>query len=108
MLPTGAPVGSKLTWPNGTPTVLALAVGWVPIIGRQWPASAARPGTMRGHETRPGLDRDEYPPAMFVEGGRGASVRRIPLGDSRGAGSTMGHDLRDVPNGTVIHLITGD
>jgi hypothetical protein len=31
-------------------------------------------------------DRDEYPPAMFNEGG-GASVRKINPSDNRGAGA---------------------
>ncbi|MGC3932149.1 NucA/NucB deoxyribonuclease domain-containing protein [Pseudomonas atacamensis] len=38
---------------------------------------------MRGIETKPGLDRDEYPPAMFQEGGQEASVRHITAGDNR-------------------------
>ena len=33
-------------------------------------AAARRRDSLRGIETKPGLDRDEYPPAMFQEGGR--------------------------------------
>jgi RHS repeat-associated protein len=38
-------------------------------------------------------DLDEYPPAMFREGGSGASVRPIAPSDNRGSGSGMGHKL---------------
>lgn len=51
-----------------------------------------------------GKDLDEYPPAMFNEGGKGASVRPISPSDNRGAGSTMGHQLRPYPNGTKLKI----
>lgn len=47
---------------------------------------------------------DEYPPAMFGEGGKGASVRPINPSDNRGAGSTIGHQLREYPDGTKIKI----
>lgn len=55
-----------------------------------------RPGTTRrraaslkGIVTATGMDRDEYPPATFAEGGAGASVRLIPLSDNRSAGGQL-------------------
>ena len=52
----------------------------------------------------PGLDRDEYPPAMFAEGGKGASVRAIPPSDNRGSGAFIGHKLDGVPDGAKVKL----
>ena len=50
------------------------------------------------------LDRDEYPPAMFKEGGRDASVRLITPSDNRGAGSCIGSQCRNLPDGTKIKI----
>ncbi len=65
-------------------------------------------------------DRDEYPPAMFSEGGHDAatgktpSLRYIEKSDNRGAGSTMGNDLRrgwadhhgaGLPNGARVRIL---
>lgn len=49
-------------------------------------------------------DRDEYPPAMSDEGGRGASVRYIGASANRSAGSTMGGQLRKFCNGQVFRF----
>ncbi|WP_445675580.1 NucA/NucB deoxyribonuclease domain-containing protein [Pseudomonas entomophila] len=49
-------------------------------------------------------DRDEWPMAMFEEGGKGASVRHIDPSDNRGAGSSIGNILSDLPNGTKIKV----
>ncbi|RYF10767.1 MAG: DNA-entry nuclease [Oxalobacteraceae bacterium] len=55
-----------------------------------------RPGTamrrrasLAGIATAPGMDRDEYPPATFAEGGAGSSVRLIPSSDNRSAGGQL-------------------
>ena len=67
-------------------------------------ATQRRRESMRGNPRQPGLDRDEYPPAMFREGGTGSSVRGIDPSDNRGAGSSMGHQARDLPDGTRVRL----
>jgi len=54
-----------------------------------------RDQSLGGFPTRPGYDRDEYPPAMSREGGTGADVRYINPSDNRGAGATMGNALED-------------
>lgn len=56
-----------------------------------------------------GLDRDEYPPAMMAEGGEGASVRYIDESDNRGAGSSMGHQVRTqgLEAGDKVHIGAG-
>ena len=52
----------------------------------------------------PGKDLDEYPPAMFKEGGAGASVRPIDFHQNRGAGAYMSQRLKSVPNGTKVQI----
>ncbi len=68
-----------------------------------------RPGTksnrdasLKGIPTKPGKDRDEYPPAMFKEGGQGASVRHIGSSDNQGAGASIGNQCRGLPNGARV------
>ena len=56
--------------------------------------------TLKGVDTIPGLDGDEYPPAMSLEGGNGASVRHINFSDNRGSGSKASHQLKTYPDGT--------
>ena len=80
--------------------------GWV---GK--PLTVDRPGTkkrrresMKGTKTQKGKDRDECPPAVFKEGGKGASVRHIDPSDNRGAGATIGNALKKqgVKDGEVV------
>ncbi len=52
----------------------------------------------------PSMDRDEYPPAVVGEGGIGASVRYIDPTDNRGAGNSIGNQLKGVPDGAKIKL----
>jgi hypothetical protein len=69
-------------------------------------AKANRRKSLKGTNTKPKLDRDEYPPAMFKEGGTGASVKHINPSQNRGAGKSMGHQLKDVPKGGKVKIIT--
>jgi len=70
---------------------------------------ANRRASLKGIDKVPGKDLDEYPPAMFKEGGNGASVRPINPSDNRGGGSSFGHKLRPYQNGTRIKFkITDD
>lgn len=71
-------------------------------------AKSNRKDSLKGIETVPGKDRDEYPPAMFNEGGEGASVKHISQSDNRGAGSTIGNQLRQYPNGTKVKIVITD
>ena len=57
-------------------------------------ANQNRTESLRGLPTERGYDRDEYPPAVFKEGGEGASVRYINPSDNRGAGASMGNQMR--------------
>ena len=63
-----------------------------------------RRASLKGIKKVTGADLDEYPPAMFAEGGKGASVRPINPSDNRGSGSTLGHQLRKYQNGTKVKI----
>ncbi|MCB2357284.1 NucA/NucB deoxyribonuclease domain-containing protein [Clostridium estertheticum] len=85
---------------NGHPDVLTINRGG---------AKPNRRASLKGIDKVLGKDLDEYPPAMFEEGGKGASVRPINPSDNRGSGSSIGHKLRPYPNGTNIkYKITDD
>jgi RHS repeat-associated protein len=66
-----------------------------------------RQEALKGIKTVPAKDRDEYPPAVTQEGGRGASVRHIDSSDNRGSGGSFGNQIQDVPNGGQIQIIIG-
>ena len=57
--------------------------------------------------TRPGYDRDEYPPAMSREGGESADVRHVKSRENRAAGASMGGQLRGYCNGQAFRLKLG-
>ncbi|WP_222853330.1 NucA/NucB deoxyribonuclease domain-containing protein [Fodinicola acaciae] len=57
-------------------------------------AKQNRADSLRDVPPAPEKDRDEYPPATFKEGGKGASVQYIDPSDNRGAGASMGNQLR--------------
>jgi hypothetical protein len=76
----------------------------VPTIDRKG-ARDRRADAMNGESTTPGKDRDEYPPAMFEEGGKGSSVRPVSPSDNRGAGACIGAQCRSLPDGVVSRLL---
>jgi len=67
-------------------------------------ADERRKASLSGIPVVPGMNRDEYPPAVFKEGGAGASVRHIPSSDNKGAGAHMGQQLRQYPDGTRVRV----
>ncbi|WP_371496743.1 hypothetical protein [Kitasatospora sp. NBC_00374] len=67
-------------------------------------ADANRAESLRGIPTAPPKDRDEYPPAMFQEGGKGASVKYISDSDNRGSGSAMGSALHGLPHNARVRI----
>ena len=81
---------------DGQPEVLTIDRGG---------AKERRKASLKGVDTIPGLDRDEYPPAMSLEGGRDASVRHIGQSDNRGSGSSLSHQLREFPDGTKYRIV---
>lgn len=62
-------------------------------------ADANREASTSPYPTKKGYDRDEYPPAMSDEGGKGADVRYVRSSENRSAGSEMGRQLRGYPDG---------
>jgi hypothetical protein len=67
-----------------------------------------RATSLRGVETKPKLDRDEWPMAMFKEGGGCADIKHINPSDNRGAGSAIGNALSEYPNGKKVKIIITD
>ncbi|WP_413373339.1 hypothetical protein [Paenibacillus taichungensis] len=61
--------------------------------------------SLRGIDTKKGYDRDEWPMAMCTEGGEGADIEYITPKDNRGAGSWVGNQLEDYPDGTLVEFI---
>lgn len=68
-------------------------------------ADSNRKQSLAGIDTRKGYDRDEWPMAMCEEGGEGASVAYVNASDNRGAGSWVGHQLSDYPDGSKVLFI---
>ncbi|WP_125461015.1 RHS repeat-associated core domain-containing protein [Clostridium taeniosporum] len=71
-------------------------------------AKSNRKESLKGIPKVKAKDLDEYPPAMFKEGGAGASVRPLNPSDNRGSGSWLGHRLRAFPDGTRVRIRVGD
>jgi hypothetical protein len=95
----------------------ALRKGWprVLVLNRSG-ASARRDRLLASYPTRPGMDRDEYPPAVGRGRGTGlergvnptgwrADVRYVPSHENRSHGSTMGIKLRRFCNGTRFRYL---
>jgi hypothetical protein len=94
-------------------------------VRRGWPrvlvldrsgADARRERLLEGMPTRPGMDRDEYPPAVgrgrgahLVSGsnprGWRADVAYVPSAENRSHGSTMGIKLRRFCDGTRFRYV---
>lgn len=70
-------------------------------------AKSNRRKSLKGIPKVKGKDLDEYPPAMFKEGGAGSSVRPLNPSDNRGSGSWLGHKLRAFPDGTRVRIKVG-
>jgi hypothetical protein len=79
-------------------------------------ADERRDRLLRDVPTRPGLDRDEYPPAVGRGSGRGlqrgsdplgwkADVRHVESSENRSHGSVLGADLRRFCNGTRFRYV---
>jgi hypothetical protein len=87
--------GSSYTQGNPLPSVLTIEKSG---------AKKNRRLSLRGIRTRNPDERDEYPPAMFKEGGTGASVKYIDGSDNGGSGSQMGSALRGLPDGYRVKI----
>jgi hypothetical protein len=65
-------------------------------------ADVHRSESLRGIPTRPGMDRDEYPPAFSWEGGIGADVAYVPASVNRSGGAMMANELRPFCDGQAF------
>lgn len=68
-------------------------------------AAERRKRSLAGIPTRPGKQRDEYPPAMSVENAGRAHVRLIDATDNARSGSSMGSQLARYCDGTKFRLV---
>lgn len=100
---------SASRYPGTTAHMLAAQAAGHPSNLTFEPAGAPirRAAALSGIPTKPGLDRDEYPPATFAEGGAGSSVQYVPFSDNRGAGASMGRQLAGTPPGCRVTLTVG-
>ena len=67
-------------------------------------ASQRRIESLQSIPARSEFDRDEYPMAMFVQGGAGADVALLPGPDNRGAGAYISWQLRSIPDGAEVRI----
>ncbi|MDR0838410.1 MAG: hypothetical protein LBN99_02060 [Oscillospiraceae bacterium] len=67
-------------------------------------ADENRSQSLRDRPARSVYDRDEYPPAMFEQGGYGADVQYVQGQDNRGAGGTTRWQLNNVPDGSTVRF----
>jgi len=68
-------------------------------------ADANRAAAQAGQPRVPGTQLDEYPPAMFREGGAGGSTRPVTPRDNMGAGACVGNQCRGLPDGTRVRIV---
>ena len=71
-------------------------------------ADANRAASIGGMAKVAGKQLDEYPPAMFLEGGTGASVRPINGSNNMSAGACIGNSCRGLPNGAKVQIRVTD
>jgi RHS repeat-associated protein len=83
----------------GKPSVLTIDRGG---------AAANRQASTGALDKVTGKHLDEYPPAMFREGGAGASVRPISPRDNMSSGACIGNACRGLPDGTRVQIKIGD
>jgi hypothetical protein len=69
-------------------------------------ADVHRAAALAGIPTKTGFDRDEYPPAMSLEGGADSTVEYVPSSENRSQGSAMGAALSGFCEGQMFELVT--
>jgi hypothetical protein len=83
----------------------AVARGWPRILVLNRDGADARRERLLGvYRTRPGMDRDEYPPAVGRRRWR-ADVAYVPSAENRSHGSTLGIKLRRFCDGTRFRYV---
>lgn len=51
------------------------------------------------------MDRDEFPPAVINNGRNGQSVLHINPSDNRGAGASIGNQIKNLPDNTRVIIV---
>jgi hypothetical protein len=97
---------SRSRWPESTDHISdAIAAGQPTLLHiDRTHADQHREESLAGYPPKPGLDRDEWVPAVSAEGGAGADVRYIDPADNRGAGSSMGNQLEPWCDGQPFRI----
>ena len=67
-------------------------------------AAVRRKASLAEVKASPIYDRDEWPMAVFEEGGHGASVVYVEGRDNRGAGSSISWQMRNFPDGSRVRV----
>ena len=67
-------------------------------------AAVRRKASLADVKTSPIYDRDEWPMAVFEEGGQGANVVYVDGHDNRGAGSSISWQMRNFPDGSRVRV----
>ena len=71
---------------------------------RRTDASERRKASLSGVKASRIYDRDEWPMAVFEEGGQGANVVYVDGRDNRGAGSSISWQMRNFPDGSRVRV----
>jgi len=71
-------------------------------------AKSRRGDALEGTSPVPKKDRDEWPGAMFEEGGSGASVRPIDPSSNRACGAYIGRSCAGIPDGSKVRVVPVD
>ena len=112
-----SPSARRSTPTSAATSSTALRKGWPrTLVLNRSGADARRDRLLAPYPTRPGQDRDEYPPAVGRGKGPGlergvnprgwrADVRYVPSHENRSHGSTMGIKLRRFCNGTRFRYV---
>jgi hypothetical protein len=83
----------------------AVAAGWPAVLELNRSGSDRRRDLLLARSSsRPGLDRDEYPPAVGRASVR-ASIALVPSSENRSHGATLGTKLRRFCNGTRFRYV---
>ncbi|WP_176786587.1 NucA/NucB deoxyribonuclease domain-containing protein [Thermoactinomyces sp. DSM 45892] len=68
-------------------------------------AEKRREESLKGIPTKKGYDRDEFPMALCLQGGKGADIAYISPSDNRGAGSYIGNKLEGFRDGQKVRIV---
>ena len=83
----------------------AVAAGWPTVLRlNRDGADTRRSRVLRRFDTRRGMDRDEYPPAVARASYR-ADVAYVPSSENRSHGATLGAKLRRFCDGTRFRYV---